>query len=63
MHGFAINVDPDLTMFEHIVPCGLRDFAVTSLVAEGVSTSVDEVADAIEQRASEQWTVGISVSA
>jgi lipoic acid synthetase len=63
MHGFAINVDPDLAMFEHIVPCGLHDFAVTSLAAEGISRSIDEVARAVEQRASEQWTVGMSVSA
>ena len=25
MHGFALNVDPDMTMFEHIVPCGIAD--------------------------------------
>ena len=30
-HGFALNVDPDLTMFDHIVPCGIPDRAVTSL--------------------------------
>jgi lipoate-protein ligase B len=30
-HGFALNVDPDLRYFSHIVPCGLPDVTVTSL--------------------------------
>jgi lipoic acid synthetase len=30
-HGFALNVDPDLTMFDHIVPCGIRERGVTSM--------------------------------
>lgn len=34
-HGFSINVDPDLSHFGGIVPCGLPDFAVTSLRALG----------------------------
>ncbi len=34
MHGFALNVNPDLTYFNHIVPCGIQDKAVTSLQVE-----------------------------
>jgi lipoyl(octanoyl) transferase len=34
MHGFALNVNPDLSYFNHIVPCGIQDKQVTSLRAE-----------------------------
>lgn len=34
MHGFALNVNTDLTYFDHIIPCGITDKAVTSLQAE-----------------------------
>ncbi|MCB0374697.1 MAG: lipoyl(octanoyl) transferase LipB, partial [Sinomicrobium sp.] len=34
MHGFALNVNTDLAYFDHIVPCGIRGKAVTSLSAE-----------------------------
>lgn len=35
LHGFAINLDPDLAHFGGIVPCGLADYAVTSATALG----------------------------
>ena len=37
LHGFAVNVDPDLGHYAGIVPCGLPDFPVTSLAELGVS--------------------------
>ena len=34
MHGFALNVDPDLRSFDRIIPCGLTGVGVTSMTAE-----------------------------
>jgi len=41
-HGFALNVDTDLSYFQYIVPCGLTR-PVTSLARLGVRATVDEV--------------------
>ncbi len=42
MHGFALNVNTDLGYFDHIIPCGIRGKAVTSLNVELKQESVDE---------------------
>jgi lipoic acid synthetase len=46
MHGFALNVDPDLAMFDHIVPCGIRDAGVTSMA--GVLGRAPAMRDVVE---------------
>ena len=44
MHGFALNVNPDLTAYSKIIPCGIADAKVTSLSAElGRDIKIDEV--------------------
>lgn len=49
MHGFALNVNCDLSAYDRIVPCGIRDAEVTSLQHEtGQTVSVDEVAAQVD---------------
>ena len=42
-HGISINVDPDLSHFEGIVPCGIRDHGVTSLVDLGIPATMADL--------------------
>ncbi|MFL6125094.1 lipoyl(octanoyl) transferase LipB [Actinophytocola sp.] len=50
MHGFELNCDADLSAFERIIPCGIRDAGVTSLSVElGRTVPVDEVAPLAEK--------------
>ena len=49
-HGVALNVDPDLTHYRGIIPCGVREHGVTSLAAQGIAVAMPEV-DAAMKRA------------
>ncbi|MBC2777436.1 lipoyl(octanoyl) transferase LipB [Parasphingopyxis marina] len=49
-HGFAINVAPDLTHFDGIVPCGIAEYPVTSLEKLGLATDMAVVDDALAAR-------------
>ena len=48
-HGISLNVEPDLSHFSGIVPCGVRQHGVTSLVDLGIPTTMPEV-DAVLRR-------------
>lgn len=50
MHGFALNVNTDLSYFSHIVPCGIADKAVTSIQQElGYAVPLNEVAQKVQR--------------
>jgi lipoyl(octanoyl) transferase len=48
-HGVALNVAPDLSHFAGIVPCGIREYGVTSLAALGIRASMAEADAALRQ--------------
>jgi lipoyl(octanoyl) transferase len=57
MHGFALNVNPDLSAFEAIIPCGISDAAVTSLARElGREITIEEVVPVVEKHLYEALT-------
>jgi len=59
MHGFALNVSTDLAyMREHIVPCGIGEWPVTSLHEEGIDVTMREVVDVVARLAVERWGDG-----
>ena len=50
MHGFAVNLDPDLTHFSGIVPCGIAQYGVTSLARLGLAVGAEEWDGALRAR-------------
>ena len=46
-HGIALNVEPDLSHFGGIVPCGIPEHGVTSIHAQGVLVTMEEVDSAL----------------
>jgi len=63
MHGFAFNVNTDLSYFEHIVPCGISDKAVTSLEAQlGQKIDQNEVKEKIVKHFENVFDVHVEAS-
>ncbi|GAA0469639.1 lipoyl(octanoyl) transferase LipB [Parasphingorhabdus litoris] len=52
MHGFSVNIDPDLSHFDGIIPCGISEYPVTSLKQMGIDASLDDFDAALKQTAS-----------
>jgi lipoate-protein ligase B len=50
MHGFALNVNPDMSYFDHIVPCGMPDATVTSMAEQGVDVDMADVVEILSDR-------------
>ena len=51
LHGMALNIDPDLTHFGGIVPCGIADYPVTSLADLGIEASLADMDAALARHA------------
>lgn len=57
-HGISINVEPDLDHFNGIVPCGITDHGVTSLVDLGLPVTMDDLDVALKRRFAEVFGAG-----
>lgn len=55
-HGLSINVDPDLSHFDGIVPCGITEHGVTSLVDLGLPVTMEDVDVALRRAFGEVFT-------
>lgn len=61
MHGFALNVNTDLSYFDHIVPCGLKNKSVTSLsTILGKQMDMNEIKNRLLRHFSEVFNVSIN---
>lgn len=59
MHGFALNVNTDLSYYKHIIPCGIEDKAVTSMHAElGQEVNEEEVKKRLKMHIERELNLG-----
>ncbi len=62
-HGISLNVEPDLSHFSGIVPCGVRLHGVTSLVDLGIPVSMPEVDSVLRATFEDRFGPTVAVSA
>ena len=51
MHGFSVNIDPDLSHFGGIIPCGISEYPVTSLAQMGIAVTLQQFDEALQKTA------------
>ena len=51
MHGFSVNIDPDLSHFSGIIPCGISEYPVTSLAQLGIVATLEQFDEALRKTA------------
>ena len=51
MHGFSVNIDPDLSHFGGIIPCGISEYPVTSLAQLGMEATMQQFDEALQKTA------------
>jgi lipoyl(octanoyl) transferase len=62
MHGFALNVSPDLSYFNHIIPCGIQDKAVTSLQVElGDAVEMNKVQEILQDKLTTLFEMNLKI--
>jgi lipoyl(octanoyl) transferase len=54
-HGISLNVSPDLSHYNGIIPCGISDYGVTSLAALGIDTTMEDVDRVLKEKFAEQF--------
>ena len=52
MHGFSLNINPDLNYYEYIIPCGIKEYGVTSMakIMDSEAPSMDEIKTKMKKR-------------
>ena len=60
MHGFALNLDPDMTFFDGIIPCGIFEYGVTSIQQlSSIDLTIKELAEKVSNNCNQYFNKNI----